>query len=164
MLLMALNNEIRTESLEPEEGVKFAGAAEKVVTEMVDHMVHTLHDEDVEDEHKKEFCANETEKTTELKQEKIDLSASLSANIEEFKDGIANLVAEIKDLNGEVYTNDKEVFDATELRQKEHQEFIDTLSTMDTAKRLIDKAANRLRDFYHPKMMKKKRDDVTSTA
>jgi len=165
VLLMALNNEIHSESLEePEEGVKYAGAAEKVVTDMVDHMVHTLHDEDVEDEHKKEFCANETTKTAELKQEKEDLSATLTANMEEFKDAIATLVAEIKSLNGDVNTNDKEVFDATELRQKEHQEFIDSFSTMDTAKRLIDKAANRLHDFYHPKMMGKKRADVTSSA
>jgi len=127
-------------------------------------MVHTLHDEDVEDEHKKEFCANETEKVTDLKQEKIDLSASLSASIEEFKDGIANLMAEIKTLNEEINANDKEVFDGTELRQKEHQEFIDSFSTMDTAKRLIEKAANRLHDFYNPKMMGKKREVVTSKA
>lgn len=169
MLLMALNNEIHSASFQPAEeedkgAVAYAGSAEKVVTEMVDHMVHTLHDEDVEDEHKKDFCANETEKTNELKQEKEDLSASLSANIEEFKDAIANLVAEIKNLNSEVNANDKEVFEATELRQKEHQEFIDSFSTMDTAKRLIDKAANRLHDFYHPKMMGKKRDAVTSSA
>merc|ERR1719160_725117 len=164
MLLMALNNEIRTESLEPEEGVKFAGAAEKVVIHMVDEMVHTLHDEDVEDEHKKEFCANETEKVTELKQEKEDLSSTLSANMEEFKDGIASLVAEIKSLVSEINADDKEVFDGTQLRQKEHQEFIDSFSTMDTAKRLIDKAANRLHDFYNPKMMGKKREAVTSNA
>merc|ERR1719235_52223 len=131
---------------------------------MVDTMVHTLHDEDVEDEHKKEFCANETEKVNELKQEKTDLSSSLSASIEEFKDGIANLVAEINTLDDEIHANDKEVFESTELRQKEHQEFIDSFSTMDTAKRLIDKAANRLHDFYNPKMMGKKRETVTSNA
>lgn len=168
MLLMALNSEMRLKE-EPEEdpdaaAAKYAGGAEKVVTHMVDEMVHTLHDEDVEDEHKKEFCANETEKVTELKQEKEDLSSTLSANMEEFKDGIASLVAEIKSLVSEINANDKEVFDGTELRQKEHQEFIDSFSTMDTAKRLIDKAANRLHDFYNPKMMGKKREAVTSNA
>jgi hypothetical protein len=170
MLLMAVNSaehlkQEPTQEEDPDQlATKYAGGAEKVVTQMVDEMVHTLHDEDVEDEHKKEWCANETEKVTELKTEKEDLASTLIANMAEMKDGIASLVAEISTLASEINANDKEVFDATELRQKEHQEFIDSFSTMDTAKRLIEKAANRLHDFYNPKKMAKKREKVTSGA
>ena len=39
---------------------------------MINEMVHLLHDEDVEDEHKKEFCSNETEKLNSMKTEKQD--------------------------------------------------------------------------------------------
>merc|ERR1719387_555459 len=79
-------------------------------------------------------------------------------------DAISTLGTEIKTLMEEIATNDKEVFEATELRKKEHQEFVDTFSTLDTARRLIDKAANRLHKFYNPEMMKKKEDSVKEKA
>ena len=61
LLLMALTGEERSSNLEPEGTEKYAGQASTVVTGMVDSMVHVLHDEDVEDEHKKDFCHNETQ-------------------------------------------------------------------------------------------------------
>merc|ERR1719380_590118 len=118
---------------------------------MIDDMVHVLHDEDIEDEHKKEFCANETEKSTALRAEKQEGLDSLVASIEELSDGITTITAEIKTLQSNIRTTDMEVALATEQRKKEHQEFVDTLATSDTARRLIDKAANRLAKFYSPK-------------
>jgi len=143
---------------------KYAGEAAKVVTNMVDDMVHVLHDEDVEDEHKKDFCANETEKTLSLQEEKQNLVESLKASIEEMTDEVSDLDHEIKTLQEEIDQNDKEVFEASQLRQKEHKEFQDTFSTMDTARRLLDKAATRLHKFYHPEMFKKKVKAVQDKA
>jgi cell division septum initiation protein DivIVA len=131
---------------------------------MVDDMVHVLHDEDVEDEHKKDFCANETEKTINLQDEKQSLLDSLKASIEEMEDEVKDLNSEIKTLEEEIANNDKEVFEASELRQKEHKDFQDTFATMDTARRLIDKAATRLHKFYHPEMFKKKVKTVQDKA
>merc|ERR1719482_1065937 len=150
---------MRADTNEPDAGAaKYAGAAEKVVSNMVDDMVHVLHDEDVDDEHKKDWCANETEKVNGIKAEKQDLTDQLSASIEEMTDSIAQLTEDIKVINEEIAANDKEVYETSELRKKEHQEFVDTFSTLDTARRLIDKAANRLHKFYNPEMMKKKID------
>jgi predicted nucleic acid-binding Zn-ribbon protein len=149
---------------EPEGTEKYAGAAAKVVTHMVDDMVHVLHDEDVEDEHKKDFCANETERTINLQTEKQNLVESLKASISEMNDEVSELENEIKTLEEEIHDNDKEVFEASELRQKEHKEFQDTFSTMDTARRLLDKAATRLHKFYHPEMHGKKVKAVQDKA
>merc|ERR1719316_2585006 len=143
---------------------KYAAGAEKVVGGMINDMVHILHDEDVEDEHKKEFCSNETEKLNMQKTEKQDLTDQLTHSIEEMDDELAQLKDDIKSLEEEIAANDKEVYEATALRKKEHQEFVDTFSTLDTARRLIDKAATRLHKFYNPEMMKKKADEVTGKA
>merc|ERR1719316_1933231 len=143
---------------------KYAAGAEKVVGGMINDMVHILHDEDVEDEHKKEFCSNETEKLNMQKTEKQDLTDQLTHSIEEMDDELAQLKDDIKAIEEEIATNDKEVYEATALRKKEHQEFVDTFSTLDTARRLIDKAANRLHKFYNPKMMKMKEEGVFKTS
>lgn len=113
---------------------------------------------------KKAWCTNETEKITATKTEKQDLTDQLTHSIEEMEDELAQLKDDIKALDEEIATNDKEVFMATELRKKEHQEFVDTFSTLDTARRLIDKAANRLHKFYSPKDFKAKRDAVIAKA
>merc|ERR1719156_468717 len=115
-------------------GAKYAGDAEKVVSNMVDDVVHILHDEDVDDEHKKEWCANETESVNALKSEKQELTDQLSASIEQMTDAIAQLADDIKVINEEIAANDKEVYETSELRKKEHQEFVDTFSTLDTAR------------------------------
>merc|ERR1719262_334075 len=59
-------------------------------------------------------------------------------------------------LEEQIYTLDKEVSMATEIRKKEHTEFVNTFATMDTARRLVDKAANRLQKFYNPKQAEMK--------
>merc|ERR1719324_1251238 len=167
LLLTTINGAMRADTNEPgvdEAGAKYAGAAEKVVSNMVDDMVHVLHDEDVDDEHKKDWCANETEKVNGIKAEKQDLTDQLSASIEEMTDSIAQLTEDIKVINEEIAANDKEVYETSELRKKEHQEFVDTFSTLDTARRLIDKAATRLHKFYNPEMMAKKKKEVTDAA
>merc|ERR1719321_78644 len=170
LLLTTIRNEMRADTNQhqapstDEAGAKYAGDAEKVVSNMVDDMVHVLHDEDVADEHKKEWCANETEKVNQIKSEKQELTDQLSASIEQMTDSIAQLVDDIKVINEEIAANDKEVYETTELRKKEHQEFVDTFSTLDTARRLIDKAATRLHKFYHPKDFHKKTEKVKDDA
>lgn len=161
LLLTTVNGAIRADSsyeAPTSDTGKYAAGAEKVVGGMINDMVHILHDEDVEDEHKKEFCSNETEKLNMQKTEKQDLTDQLTHSIEEMDDELAQLKDDIKSLEEEIAANDKEVYEATALRKKEHQEFVDTFSTMDTARRLIDKAANRLHKFYNPKMMKAKEE------
>jgi predicted nucleic acid-binding Zn-ribbon protein len=131
---------------------------------MIDGMVHVLHDEDVEDEHKKDWCANETETTNTLHDEKTSFSQQLLAEMEEMKDSLATTEEEIKTLTDTIAENDKDVHEATEQRKKEHQEFVDAFSTLDSAKRLMDKAMIRLRKFYSPKTHQKKVEETKATA
>merc|ERR1719240_352701 len=113
---------------------------------------------------KKDFCANETQKTIDLTNEKQSLVDSLKASIEQMEDEVTDLNHEIKTLEEEINNNDKEVFEASELRQKEHKDFQDTFATMDTARRLLDKAATRLHKFYNPEMHARKSEAVKDKA
>merc|ERR1719191_668245 len=129
---------------------------EKVVHFMINNMVEVLHNDDVNDEHKKDFCANETEAYYQLEQEKLHLVDQLTATIDKNTGELKAVVEDIKMLEEEIYTLDKEVSLATAQRKKEHTEFVNTFATMETARRLIDKAANRLQKFYNPKQAEMK--------
>merc|ERR1719333_788247 len=103
---MLLNTKSKLELKEPafaaqEEmrASKTGDAAEKMVTHMIDGMVGVLHDDDVEDEHKKYWCANETEISDKIMSEKKTLLAQTETEIAEQEDQIATLTEEIKDLN-----------------------------------------------------------------
>jgi len=131
---------------------------------MIDNMVHVLHDEDVEDEHKKDWCTNETEVTLNLQTEKQSLVEKLKAELETMADELDQTNADIKVLEETIAALDKSVHDATEQRKKEHAEFVNAFATMDTARRLIDKAATRLNKFYNPKAHAAKVDAVKQKA
>merc|ERR1719316_1412849 len=139
----------------PGEVSKNASAAEKVVGFMIDNMVETLHNDDVNDEHKKDFCANETASFTQLQADKEAEQAELEKSIEVMKDEIAQLEADIKMLEERINENDQNVLKATKQRKEEHFTFAQEYQAMDTAVQLIDKAANRLNRFYNPKMAQK---------
>merc|ERR1719399_766464 len=140
----------------PDDAEEYAGQAEKVVHFMINNMVEVLHNDDVNDEHKKDFCANETEAYYQLNLEKTRLSEELTARIDKMTGELKMTEADIKFLEEEIYTLDKEVSMATAMRKKEHTEFVNDFATMDTARRLIDKAANRLQKFYNPKQAEMK--------
>jgi DNA repair exonuclease SbcCD ATPase subunit len=135
---------------------KHASQAEKVVGFMIDNMVETLHNDDVNDEHKKDFCANETASFTQLQEDKEVQQAELEKSIEVMEGEIEELKADIKLLEEQINTNDQNVLKATKQRKEEHFTFAQEYQAMDTAVQLIDKAANRLNQFYNPKMSKAK--------
>jgi len=163
LLLTVTSKEKELEEPKSDTESNFDGAA-KVVEGMVDNMVHVLHDEDVEDEHKKDWCANETEVTTQLEIDKQNLVEKLKADIENMGDALEQTNADIKVLEETIAALDKSVHEATEQRKKEHGEFVNAFATMDTARRLIDKAATRLEKFYNPKAHKAKVDAVKQKA
>jgi len=131
---------------------------------MIDNMVHVLHNDDVEDEHKKAFCVNETETFTQLQADKEALDEQLNATITKLTSDLEELSADIKVLEESIYTIDQDTLKATAIRKSEHADFVESVSAMDTATRLIDRAASKLNDVYNPKMMKEKRAAVTGAA
>jgi len=127
------------------------GAVEKLVSGMIYGMVAVLHDEDVSDEHKKEWCVNETEINENRLQEKKVLIDKLTSTISDEEDQSATLAEKIQGLKDKINSLDKMIFEETELRKKEHQEFVDSFATMSTSVHLIKKAISRLERFYAPK-------------
>merc|ERR1719160_182621 len=88
--------------------------AEKLVVHMIDGMVGVMHDEDVSDEHKKTWCANETEVMHGVEADKKSLIEKTSTEISEQEDELATTVAEIKGLTEKIQELDKMVHETTE--------------------------------------------------
>merc|ERR1719214_126976 len=143
---------------------KMTSTAAKVVDYMVNEMVEVLHNDDVNDEHKKEFCANETMTFTQINTEKLALKDELEKSIEVMTTDLETLKADIKQLEFDINANDQQVLELTKIRKEEHEEFVKAYSANDVAVQLLDKAANRLNKFYNPSMSKKKALFLKMTA
>merc|ERR1719160_2266784 len=127
-------------------------------------MVAVLHDEDVSDEHKKAWCANETEVGHKIETDKKTVIEKTTAEISDMSDQIATLTEETKALDAKIAETDKMVHEMTEGRKKEHQEFVDAYATSAPAIRLIDKAIKRLEKFYSPDKWAKEKKAAEDAA
>jgi hypothetical protein len=155
---------LRAHSTVHEEPVSTADAASEMVSKMVDGMVAVLHDSDVDDEHKKAWCVNETEISAGIEAEKKAFIEAKTSEISEQTDQVAALVEEIKGLIAKVNELDKMVHGMTEDRKSEHQEFVDSFATSATAIKLIGKAIQRLEKFYSPNKYAKEKKAVQEAA
>merc|ERR1719301_222922 len=131
---------------------------------MIDNMVQQLHDDDVDDEHKKDWCFNETDVMARVQEEKILLEENLNTSIASMTEDLGNLNVEIKELEETIYQQDQTVLKATKQRKEEHEEFVSTVAAIDTSLRLLDRAATKLNRFYSPEMQKAKEDAVKKAA
>jgi len=122
------------------------------ITKMIDELVASLKQEQVDDDHKKKYCTQQfdlTEDKTKALQRSI---ADLETVIEEAKGGIATLTDEVKALGVGIKALDRSVADATAQRQAENAEYKELMSSDAAAKELILFAKNRLNKFYNPKL------------
>lgn len=154
LLLLSTAQKVKEEPA-PGSVAESAGAATKLVMHMVNGMEAVIHDEDVNDEHKKAWCANETETAHTIEAEKNALLTQTKTELDEMNDNLATLKDEIKGLQDKINELDKMVHEASTQRKKEHQEFVDSFATSATAIRLISKAILRLEKFYSPNKVAK---------
>jgi len=154
------NEELDEDANGPEAGSQ----AVKVVGYLIDGMVKVLHDDDVDDEHKKDWCFNETQTQTQLQGDKTVFQENLAATIEKQNETLFELDADIKELEKSIYDLDQSVLKASALRKEQHEEFVGTFNAMDTAIRLIDRAELKLQEFYNPKMVAEKKKAVADAA
>jgi chromosome segregation ATPase len=126
---------------------------EKVI-KLIDEMVGTLNQEQLDDDHKKEYCAAQFDLSDDKKKALEKSVSDLGTAITEAKDGITTLVGEIDALEDGIKALDKSVAEATEQRKEEHEEFTETMSSNAAAKELLGFAKNRLNKFYNPKLYK----------
>jgi hypothetical protein len=126
---------------------------DKVIA-MIDEMVTILGEEQVSDDEKKAYCLASLDKSEDDKKVLDQKSADLEKAMDEAKEAIATLTEEIDALTKGIKELDKQVAEATEIRQEEHKEYTETMAADNAAKELIGVAKNRLAKFYTPKLYK----------
>merc|ERR1719409_816489 len=126
---------------------------EKVI-KMIDEMVATLKTEQLDDDHKKEYCAKQFDLADDKKKSLERAVSDLETSIDEQKDGIATAESEIKALEASIKALDKAVSEATQQRKDENEDFTELMASDSAAKELLGFAKNRLNKFYNPTLYK----------
>merc|ERR1740117_1123650 len=119
---------------------------------MVDEMVATLKEEQLGDDHKREYCAKSFDLADDKKKGLERAVSDLETAIEEAKDGIGATKAEIKALGASITALDKSVAAATAQRKEENEDFQSLMASDSAAKEILGFAKNRLNKFYNPKL------------
>jgi len=136
-------------------GKKAAGTGQfDKVVKMIDNMVAILKQEQVDDDHKKEYCGIQLDQTDDKKKAVTRAIEDAEAGIATTTEAIATFKDEIKALEAGIKALDKSVAEATEQRQNENVESKDLMATNGAAKELLAFAKNKLNKFYNPKMYK----------
>jgi hypothetical protein len=126
---------------------------EKVI-KMIDEMVGTLKQEQLDDDHKKEYCAEQFDFADDKKKGLEQKINGLETTIIDAKDGITKLGEEIDGLEDQIKATDKQVAEMTEQRKDESKEYQELMASNGAAKELLGFAKNRLNKFYNPKLYK----------
>merc|ERR1719491_319858 len=127
------------------------GGFDKVIV-MIDKMVAVLKQEQIDDEHKKEYCGIQLDQTDDKKKAIAHTIEDTETNIGTIKEAIATLKEEIKALEGGIQALDKSVAAATEQRKADNVENKEVMTQNGAAKELLAFAKNRLNQFYNPKL------------
>merc|ERR1719486_1275427 len=126
---------------------------EKVI-KLIDEMVVVLKKEQVDDDHKKEFCTVELDLADDKKKELERGISDSEKAMAEIDDGLATVTDEIAALETSIKDLDKSVAVATEQRKEENEEYTALMASNTAAKELILFAKNRMQKFYNPKLYK----------
>jgi septal ring factor EnvC (AmiA/AmiB activator) len=160
-LALARINEAQKHSMRPRPGLDFIALAlegKKVdfskVLKMIDDMVATLTKEQLDDDHKKEYCTMQFDLADDKKKGLERSVSDLEKAIEKAGETISTLADEIKALEDGIKALDKSVAEATEQRQEENKDFTELMASDSAAKQLLDFAKNRLNKFYNPALYK----------
>jgi len=124
------------------------------VIKMIDNMVKTLKQEQVDDDSKQEYCGKQFDMTDDKKKGLEHSLADLETVIAEATDGIASTKSAIEALENGIKALDKSVAEATEQRKEENEDFTELMASDSAAKELLGFAKNRLNKFYNPALYK----------
>jgi len=124
------------------------------VIKMIDEMAATLKKEQLDDDHKKEYCAAQFDMADDKKKGLERAVSDLDTAIEDAKEGITTKKAEIEALGTSIKKLDKSVAEATEQRKEENEDYTELMASDSAAKEILGFAKNRLNKFYNPKLYK----------
>jgi chromosome segregation ATPase len=126
---------------------------EKVIG-MIDTMVASLKEEQLDDDNKKEYCMTQFDVSDDSKKALERKKSDLEAAIASTEEGIATTTEEIKALTDAIKALDKSVAEATEQRKEENEDYKELMASDSAAKELLGIVENRLNKFYNPKLYK----------
>jgi hypothetical protein len=130
-----------------------AAGFEKVIA-LIDTMVKTLEKEQLDDDHKKEYCEMQFDHSDDKKKALEWTISGQEKAIATAEEGVATLKEEIAALAAGIKDLDKSVAEATEQRKEESADFTELMASDTAAKELLGFAKNRLNKFYNPKLYK----------
>merc|ERR1712161_32628 len=110
--------------------------------------------EQVDDDHKKEYCAMQFDDSDDRKKALERTIAGEAAAIATAKETIATLTSEIAALSAGISALDKSVAEATTQRKDENPEYKALVASTTAATEVLAFAKNRLSKFYNPKLYK----------
>jgi len=120
------------------------------IIKMIDNLTVELKKQQTDDDSKKDYCESELDKAEDKKKGLAQDASDLETAIDDETESIGTLKTEIEALDDGIRALDKEVADATENRQSEHEEFKATYASNTAAVDLLKFAKNRLNKFYNP--------------
>merc|ERR1719262_1635156 len=124
------------------------------VLKMIDDMVALLKEEQLEDEHKKEYCEKQFDFADDKKKSLERTAGQLETAIADAKETIATLTEDVAALEEGIVALDKSVAEATENRKEENSDYKNLMANDAAAKDILAFAKNRLNKFYNPKLYK----------
>jgi septal ring factor EnvC (AmiA/AmiB activator) len=122
------------------------------VIKMIDDMVGVLKAEQLDDDHKQEYCAMQFDLTDDKKKGLERTLSDEEGAIATAEDGIAKLAEDISALEAGIKALDKSLAEASEQRHEESEDFTSLMASDSAAKDLLGFAKNRLNKFYNPKL------------
>merc|ERR1719198_537030 len=131
------------------------------INKMIDNLTAELKKLQVDDDEKQAYCESELEKAKDKKKDLAQNVADLETAIDDETEAINTLKVEIEALDDGIRALDKEVAEATENRQAEHEEFKTTYPANAAAVDLLKFAKNRLNKFYNPSQYKAPTRELT---
>merc|ERR1719510_2604342 len=121
---------------------------------MIDNMISTLKQEQLDDDHKQEYCAAQLDISDDSKKALERSVSDEETAIASAEEGLATTNDEIAALKAAIKDLDKSVAEATEQRKQENEDYKELMASDSAAKELLKIVENRLNQFYNPKLFK----------
>jgi len=124
------------------------------IVKMIDDLVKLLGQEQVDDDDKKEYCAQQFDSAEDNKKALERGVAGEEAAIASAKEELETLTKEIAALESGIRALDASVAEATAQRKSENAEYKALVAADTAAQEVLAFAKNRLNKFYNPKLYK----------
>jgi chromosome segregation ATPase len=135
-----------------ERALKGQAVGFEVIKKKIDKLIELLHQEQRDDDAKKDYCTKEIDKTEDDKKVAQRTVSDREKSLAQAEDSLAEVTEEIKQTVAAVKALDEEVASQTELRKDKHSDVVEKLASNNAANSLLEIAKKRLLQFYNPNL------------